>query len=70
LKALNSDKSLSPQDRHAQAGKIREDLNTDLKGILTGEQFAKWEKLSTHHRNTTRPAVPTAGSTNAPPASN
>jgi protein CpxP len=70
LKALMSDKSLSQEDRRSQVKQLREGLNTELKGILTGEQFAKWEKISTHHRNSNRPAVPTIGSTNAPTASN
>ena len=70
LKALMSDKTLSQEDRRSQARQTREDLNTELKGILTGEQFAKWEKISTHRRNTPRPAAPTTVSTNAPKASN
>ena len=69
-KALMSDKSLSPQDLRSQEGKIRQEFNTQLKGILTGEQYAKWEKLSAHHRKPARPATPTGGPTNAPTAAN
>jgi Spy/CpxP family protein refolding chaperone len=70
LKSIMTDKSLSPQDRRSQALQLRQDLNTELKGILTAEQFAKWEKLSTHHHPGPRPAVPATSVTNAPAASN
>ena len=69
LKALGADKTLSQEDRRSQARQIREGFNTELKGFLTGEQFAKWEKFSTHRRNTPRATVPTTVSTNAPTAS-
>jgi Spy/CpxP family protein refolding chaperone len=70
LKSIMSDKSLSPQDRHSQVVQLRQDLNTELKGILTAEEFAKWEKLSTRHHPGPRPVAPAISLTNAPAASN
>ncbi len=69
LRALFQDKTLSPEDRRAQAKQLREDLNTQLKGILTDEQFAKWQKVMTHHRPPQHPPTGSASSTNAPAAS-
>jgi Spy/CpxP family protein refolding chaperone len=70
LKSIMSDKSLSPEDRRSQALQLHQDLNTELKGILTAEEFAKWEKLSTHHHPGPRPVAPAISLTNAPAASN
>jgi len=66
LKSIMSDKSLSPEDRRSRALQLRQDLNTELKGILTAEEFAKWEKLSTRHHPGPRPVAPAISSTNAP----
>ena len=35
----------TPEVRRAKMKTAREEMNTKLKGILTSEQFAKWEKL-------------------------
>ncbi len=70
MKALRTDQSLSPQDRRSQMKQLREDLNTELKGFLTDDQFAKWEQFSTRRRPAARPPTGTAPSTNSPAASN
>ena len=70
MKALRSDQSLSQEDRRSQLKQLREDLNTELKGFLTDDQFAKWEKFSTRRRPPVRPPAETAPSTNSPAASN
>ena len=69
FRSIMSDKSLSPADRRSQALQLRQDFNTELKGILTAEEFAKWENLSTHRHPVPRPAVPATALTNAPSAS-
>jgi len=68
VKALGADKSLSTDDRRSQMKDLREDFNTQLKGFLTPEQFAKWEKISSHRRPPLH--TPTTPSTNAPAVSN
>ncbi len=70
IKALMTDQSLTKEDRHAQANQLREDLNTQLKGILTQEQLAKWQQIISHHRPGQHPPTGSAPSTNAPPAAN
>ncbi len=70
LKSIMSDKSLSPQDRRSQARQLRQELNAELKGILTAEEFTKWEKLSTRHHPGPRLVAPAISLTNAPAASN
>ena len=68
VRALVADKSLSPEDRRSQMKDLRQDFNTQLKSLLTPDQFAKWEKISTHRRPPVH--TQTAPSTNAPPAAN
>jgi Spy/CpxP family protein refolding chaperone len=70
IKALMTDQSLSQDDRRAQAKQLREDLNAQLKGILTEEQLAKWQQIMSHHRPGQRPPTGTASSTNAPATAN
>ncbi len=38
-------KDATPEDRRAKVKAAREELNTKLKGILSSEQYAKWESL-------------------------
>jgi periplasmic protein CpxP/Spy len=50
-KALREDTSLTPEDKRAKAKEIQDDTATQLKAVLTPEQFAKWQKMSQHmHR--------------------
>ena len=59
---LRADTSLSPEDRRTKVQAIREDTATQLKAILTPDQFDQYQKLTQRQR---RPA-PAAG--NPPPA--
>lgn len=68
MKDLREDTSLSPTDRRAKMKDIRDDANTQLKAILTDDQYAKWQKISAgHHRAKATPPSDTT-STNAPAA--
>ncbi len=61
---LRADTSLSTQDRMAKRKTLLDDATAQLKPILTDDQFARWQKMSTRMH---RPAVlPDGGSTNAP----
>jgi Spy/CpxP family protein refolding chaperone len=70
LRALMTDQTLSKDDRRAQAKQLRQDLNTQLQGILTDEQFTKWQKMMAHHHPGQHPPTANAPATNAPAASN
>jgi periplasmic protein CpxP/Spy len=45
-RTLRADTSLTPEDKKAKAKAIREETATQLKGVLTPEQFAKWQEMS------------------------
>ena len=59
---LRADTSLSPEDRRTKMQAIRDDAATQLKAILTPDQFNQYQKMTQRQR---RPA-PAAG--NPPPA--
>ena len=51
-KDLRDDTSLTPEDKKAKMKAIQEDTNTQLKALLTADQYAKWQEMSKHgHRN-------------------
>ena len=67
------DTSLSREDRQAKMQGIREATATQMKAVLTAEQFGQWEKLRTQRIRRPGPGGPPpggekAGSTNAPAA--
>jgi Spy/CpxP family protein refolding chaperone len=62
-KALRDDKSLSVADRQAKLKAIKDDTATQMKALLTPEQFAKWEKMTQHQRP--MPAAHAIPATNA-----
>jgi Spy/CpxP family protein refolding chaperone len=45
MRDLREDDSLSDDDRRAQMKTIHEDTATQLKAVLTPDQFAKWQKM-------------------------
>lgn len=45
LQALRADTSLTPAQRKTQLKQIRDDINAKMKGILTAEQYEKWQKM-------------------------
>lgn len=61
MKALHEDSSLTPEERKTKAKAIQEDTATQMKALLTPEQFTKWQEL------TKRGHRPPAGS---PPPTN
>jgi Spy/CpxP family protein refolding chaperone len=45
-KALHEDTSLTQEERTAKGKAVQEEQATQLKAVLTPEQFAKWQQLS------------------------
>ena len=45
LAALRDDRELAPRERYRRFREAREEVNRRVKGILTPEQFARWERL-------------------------
>ena len=53
-KALREDTSLTPEEKKAKGKTLMEDTSTQMKAVLTPEQFTKWEELTKKmHRNGT-----------------
>lgn len=46
VKALKNDTSLTDEQRKTKTKALRDEFNTKMKGILTPDQFAKWEKMN------------------------
>lgn len=68
MRALFQDSSLSQDDRRAKMKAIRDDVNAQLKPILTPEQFEKWQKISTRGRRMAPPPGGANGPATPPPA--
>jgi len=73
MRDLRSDTSLTSQDRRTQMQAIREETATQLKAVLTPEQYDQWQKMSPLGQrgprlNGPRPDGGIPGSTNAPAA--
>ena len=70
-RTLREDTSLTPEEKKAKAKVIREETATQLKGVLTPEQFAKWQEMSKRgtHRNLSG-APDAAPAPKTPPAPN
>ena len=69
-RALREDTSLTPEEKKAKAKAIREDTATQMKGVLTPEQFAKWQEMSKRGPRMHPPGGPDAPkSPTAPPQS-
>ena len=71
MRVLRQDTSLTPEDRKAKWKAVQDDTTTQMKAVLTPEQFDKWEKTSPMGPLRNRPNGPPpggnkAGSTNAP----
>jgi periplasmic protein CpxP/Spy len=47
-RALREDTSLTSQEKNDKAKAIKEETATQLKAVLTPEQFTKWQELSKH----------------------
>jgi hypothetical protein len=68
LTDLREDTTLSREDRMAKRKTILEDITAQLKPILTDDQFAEWQKISTRGHRPPPPAPDASGGT-PPPAS-
>lgn len=55
---LRGDSSLSQEGRRAKMQSLREEITAQMKGVLTPEQFDKWQKMSQRSR---RPGPPPGG---------
>jgi Spy/CpxP family protein refolding chaperone len=65
MRDLQKDTTLTPDDRRAKMKAIHDDTTTQMKAVLTPEQFDKWQKTPMGGRP--RRNVPPAGGT-PPPA--
>jgi Spy/CpxP family protein refolding chaperone len=69
MSAVRQDTSLTPEDRRAKMKAIHDDVATQMKAVLTPEQFDKWQKYPTNLRNRRNgqpPAGENSNGTNAP----
>jgi len=48
---LRQDTSLTPEDRKAKMKAIRENTATQMKAVLTADQFQKWQAMQSQMRN-------------------
>ena len=60
IRALRQDTSLSPEDRRTQMQTIHQDTSTQLKPILTTEQFEKYQQMTQRRRPGGPPPAPAA----------
>jgi Spy/CpxP family protein refolding chaperone len=64
--------TMSPEDRRAKVKAIQDEMETQMKTLLTPEQFEKWQKMPMAGMRERRmfppPGGGNAGSTNAPAA--
>ena len=66
---LRQDTSLTVEDRKAKAKVIHEDTATQMKAVLTADQFKKWQDMQSKMRNRRMgppPGGEKPGGTNAP----
>jgi len=68
---LRQDTSLSREDKMAKRKAIQDDTATQMKAVLTADQFQKWQDMQSQMRSR-RPGGPPPGGENAggtpPPA--
>ena len=69
MRDIFQDNTLSRDDRMAKIQQIRSDTDTQLKPILTDEQFQKWQQMSQprHRRMMMQPPGVTNGATASAP---
>ena len=65
MRELRGDTSLTREDRSAKMKALRDDMTTQMKAVLTPEQFDKWQKMPPAGRDR-RNGPPPGG--NPPPA--
>jgi periplasmic protein CpxP/Spy len=65
IRSLRQDTSLTPEDRRTKMKAIHDDAVTQMKAVLTPEQFDKWQKMSPAGMRERRMGQPPGG--NPPP---
>jgi cyclopropane fatty-acyl-phospholipid synthase-like methyltransferase len=50
LRALREDTNLTPDQKREKFQAAREDMSKKMKGILSAEQYDKWEKMTAASR--------------------
>ncbi|MGB7749654.1 MAG: hypothetical protein WBN75_20475 [Verrucomicrobiia bacterium] len=68
MRDLREDTSLSPEDRRTKMQTIRQDTSTQLKAVLTPEQFDKYQQMTQRRRPGGSPAGGPPAGGNPPPA--
>lgn len=59
LRDLRADTTLSQADRRTKIQAIREDTTTQMKAVLTADQFDQWQKMSgSRQRRAAPPGAP------------
>jgi len=58
LKAIQEDTSLSKEDKMAKMKELNTERTTNVKAILTPEQFEKWQKMQANRRGPGGPGGP------------
>jgi periplasmic protein CpxP/Spy len=67
-RALREDTSLTSEEKKEKTKAIKEDMATQLKAVLTPEQFAKWQEMSKRGPRNHPPGTPETPKTpTAPP---
>jgi periplasmic protein CpxP/Spy len=67
-RTLREDTSLTQEEKKAKAKAIREDMATQMKAVLTPEQFTKWQEMSKRGQHMHPSGAPESGkSPTAPP---
>jgi hypothetical protein len=49
MKGVRQDTTMSTGEKKSEYGKIRDSLNTKLQGVLTPDQYTKWQNLTHQH---------------------
>jgi Spy/CpxP family protein refolding chaperone len=62
-KALHDDTALTAEEKKAKGKAIQEEVNAQMKALLTPEQFAKWQEMAKHMRG----GRPPGGGPGGPP---
>jgi periplasmic protein CpxP/Spy len=66
-RALREDTSLTPEEKKAKAKAIKEETATQLKAVLTPEQFTKWQEMSKRGPRNHPPGGPESPKSPTPP---
>jgi Spy/CpxP family protein refolding chaperone len=57
VRDLRADTTLSPEDRRTKTQALRDDTATQMKAVLTPDQFAQWQTMSQPRQRRAAPAA-------------